>query len=110
MPSPVQDAVPQGVPVTWYRQPPTPSHMPSRPQALPVSAVHSLSGSVPTLTGRQSPSLAPVLAAEHALQAPVQVFSQQTPSTQLPDTQANAWVQAPPLATFGRQLPVAVLQ
>lgn len=84
--------------------------MPSRPQALLVSALHSLSGSVPTLTGRHKPSLAPVLAEAHALQPPAQAFSQHTPSTQLPDTQASACVQAPPVAILGRQVPVAVLQ
>jgi hypothetical protein len=71
---------------------------------------HSLSGSVPTFTPRQRPSLAPVLAAGHPLQLPVQVLSQQTPSTQLPDWQASAWVHAAPVAALARQLPVLVLQ
>jgi len=43
-----------------------------------------LSGSVPAVTGLQRPSDEPVRAAEQAMHAPLQAFSQQTPSTQDP--------------------------
>jgi hypothetical protein len=82
VPSPEHEALPQAVPVTWKRQAPTPSHVPSRPHALFVSTAHSASGSVPALTARHRPSLAPVFVVEHAWHVPVHALSQHTPSTQ----------------------------
>jgi hypothetical protein len=58
--------------------------VPSKPQLSVDSAMHSLPGSVPAVTGRHRPSAAPVIAPAHALQLPVHAVSQHTPSTQLP--------------------------
>ena len=71
------------------------------------SASHSLSGSVPAVTGRQRPLAAPVLTFEQALQAAPQADSQQTPSTQLPDAHWLAAVHEPPLVWGAMQCPVA---
>jgi hypothetical protein len=53
---------------------------------------------VPAASAEQVPLVPPVLAAEHAVQAPAQAVLQQNPSTQLPDRQSVAAVQAVPLA------------
>src|SRR5580692_8486593 len=91
------------------RQAPAPSHMPSNPQLVCVSAAHSLSGSLPAVTGRQRPSAAPVLALAQALQRPAQAVSQQTPSTQNPLRQSVAALQRPPLPPSTRlSLPASV--
>ena len=79
---PVHDSVEHAVPAIHLRQAPAPSHMPSSPQLEASAAVHSLSGSLPAVMGRQRPSAAPVLVLAQALQRPVQAVSQQTPSTQ----------------------------
>jgi hypothetical protein len=58
-----------------------------------------LSGSVLTATLSQTPSAPPpFLAALHAWQAPVQTWSQHTPSTHLPLTHCVVDVQAAPFA------------
>jgi hypothetical protein len=69
------------------------------------SAAHSLSGSVPPVTGRQRPSAAPVLALEQALQRVAQVDSQQTPSTQSPLAHWLPALHAPPLVWGAMQCP-----
>ena len=71
------------------------------------SAAHSLSGSVPAVTGRQRPSAAPVLTFEQALQAAPQADSQQMPSTQLPVAHWLAAVHEPPLVWGAMQCPAA---
>jgi hypothetical protein len=58
--------------------------MPFSPQLAGVSCGHSLSGSVPIVTARQRPLVAPVFGLLHAKHEPVQSDSQQTPSTQKP--------------------------
>ena len=69
------------------------------------SAAHSLSGSVPPVTGRHRPLAAPVLALEQALQRSAQADSQQTPSTQSPLAHWLAAVHAPPLVCGAMQYP-----
>jgi hypothetical protein len=70
------------MPVAHTRHAPAPSHIPSVPQVDGASCAHSSSGSVPFVTGRQRPSVAPVFPFEQALQLSVHADSQQTPSTQ----------------------------
>jgi len=63
-----------------------------------------LSGSVSIATLSQTPSApAPFLAALHARQAPVQTWSQHTPSTHWPLTHCDADVQAAPFALSATQ-------
>jgi hypothetical protein len=93
---PLQDSGTQVVPEVYRRQAPAPSHWPSSPQLSAVSAVHSSSGSVPPLTARQRPFVAPVFVLAQALQAPVHADSQQTLSTQLPVAHSTDAVQATP--------------
>lgn len=84
--APEQLGLPQNVPAPCIRQAPTPSHMPSLPQEFVESTPHSESGSVPATIGRHRPLLAPVFAVTHARHVPPQALSQQTPSTQMPET------------------------
>jgi len=54
---PVQVGDEHAVPLTYFRHPPLPSHVPSAPQvAAPLSA-HWPSGSAPAGTGLHTPSL-----------------------------------------------------
>ena len=69
-----------------------PSHLPRG---------HSSSGSVSAAMGPQDPSLPfPFFAALHAKHVVVQALLQQTPSTQYPEAQSDAPVQATPLGVF----------
>lgn len=96
----VHDELPHIVPETANRHPPIPSQVPSRPHGFAASAAHSPSISVPTLTGRQSPLVAPVFVLEQAMQRPGQLFSQQTPSTQADETHSLLVTQGLPAAAF----------
>jgi ribonuclease E len=58
----------------------------------------------PVVTLAQVPLAPPVLAAEQAVQAPVQAVLQQNPSTQAPVAHWLAAVQVPPVAFFGVQV------
>jgi hypothetical protein len=71
------------VPATWFRQPPLPSHVPSRPQVDSSDAGHWLEacGAPPAGTNVQIPGDPWTL---HAMHVPVQAVLQQTPSTQKP--------------------------
>src|SRR6187397_2549854 len=80
------------------RHAPAPLHIPSWPQVQAASCAHSLSGSVPPMTGAQVPSAPAVLLAAHALHAPLQAESQLTPSTQKPVLHSLAPPQAAPCA------------
>jgi len=62
-----------------------PSQAPLVPQLVAASSAHSWSGSLSAGTGAQTPSAAPVFAAEQASQIPTQAFWQQTPSVQKPE-------------------------
>jgi hypothetical protein len=70
------------------------------------SAAHSLSGSVPAVTGRQRPSATPVLTFAQALQRVAQADSQQTPSTQSPLAHWLAAEHDAPLVWGAMQCPV----
>jgi hypothetical protein len=68
---------------------------------LHLPSGHSSSGSVFVAMGPQDPSVPlPFFAALHAKQVVVQALLQQTPSTQYPETQSEAPVQATPLRVF----------
>ena len=94
----LQVELPQLLPATCNRHAPAPLHMPSCPQALPVSTAHSLSGSVPALIGRHFPSCPPVFKAEHAMQLPLHALSQQSPSTHDPEEHSLLVLQVVPFA------------
>src|SRR5688572_408768 len=86
----------QPVLVAYSAQAPAPSHKPfSRHTGEPLS-LHWFRGSVPAVTAAQVPSLAPVCAALHAMQVPVQLVLQQMPSTQNPLAQVAASVHTVP--------------
>ena len=78
--------------------------VPLDPQGPPVS-VHSVSGSVPALTGAQVPSDEPVLLWTHAWHCPLHGVLQQTLSTQLPDWHSEPRLHGWPLGRGGTQLP-----
>jgi hypothetical protein len=71
------------VPGTWLRQPPLPSHVPSRPQVDSSDARHwfDACGAPPAGTNVHVPGEPWTL---HAMHVPVQAVLQQTPSTQNP--------------------------
>jgi hypothetical protein len=71
------------VPATWFRQPPLPSHVPSRPQVDSFDVGHwfDACGAPPAGTNVQVPGDPWTLQAMHV---PVQAVLQQTPSTQNP--------------------------
>jgi hypothetical protein len=98
---PRQDSPTHVVPDCHLRQAPKPSHWPSSPQLDIASGVQLLLGSVPALTGRQRPSVAPVLAFAQALQVPPQADSQQTPSAQKPVAHAAELLQVAPCCLSG---------
>ena len=93
----LQLELPQPLPATCKRHAPAPLHMPSWPQTLTVSTAHSLSGSVPALTGKHWPLGSPVFALEQAMQLPPHALSQHAPSTQNPETHSLATLQVAPL-------------
>src|SRR5262245_32326561 len=92
---PLHIAGAHSVPAAYLRQAPWPSHIPSRLQLLTGSVAHSLSGSSLSGTSVQVPTLP---AMSHALQVPVQAVSQQTPSTQMPDSHCVRELHFCPLA------------
>ena len=77
---PLQFVSPQAMPDGASAQLLMPLQAPVRPQALPASAAHSLSGSLPTGTARHWPSTPALFEATQAWQLPWQAVSQQTPS------------------------------
>jgi hypothetical protein len=93
---PVHDSPTQVVPSIHRRHAPPPSQVPSWPQVEVASCMHSSSGSVPPMTGRQRPSAWVVLAPEQAMQPPPHAASQQTPSMQKPLAHSPAPPQAAP--------------
>jgi hypothetical protein len=101
---PVQLWTVHTVPDAYLRQAPIPSQVPSLPQVATASITHSLSGSVPTETGRHRPSGSPVRDAAQAAQRPAHADSQQTPSTQKADEHSPAAAQPAPFTFFGVQV------
>jgi hypothetical protein len=86
----------QVVPATWRRQPPLPSHLPSRPQVDALSAVQARMGSsAPAGTGAQLPARPLTL---QDWQLPQLAVSQQTPLVQKPLAHSLAAVQVRPSA------------
>jgi hypothetical protein len=81
--APVQVASTHEVPAVHFRQPPAPSHVPSRPHVEVDSAVHNMRGSGAAIDWNVQNPREPVML--HARHAPSHALSQQTPSTQNPD-------------------------
>jgi hypothetical protein len=76
---------------------PAPLQTPVVPHDEGAKSGHSASGSAPAATGPQTPSAPePFFVVEHATQLDVQAVSQQTPSTQKPETHSADPVQAAP--------------
>ena len=101
---PLPDAATHTVVASHCRQAPDPLQKPSVPQVDGAVAAHSLSGSVPPVTGLQSPFVWPVLALEHAWHAPPHADSQQTLSTQLPLLHSPPTAQVVPLGFWATQV------
>jgi hypothetical protein len=99
---PVHPAVWQAMPAGYFSQLPAPSQVPSVPQLDAPVSWHLPRGLVPRSAGMQLP-IVPWPA--QVRQSPVQALSQQTPSTQKPDLQSCAAVQASPLASVGPVVP-----
>src|SRR5262245_47634012 len=104
---PLHDWTTQVMPEAHLRQAPAPSHSPSFPQVDVASCMHSLSGSVPPVTGRQRPFAWPVFAFAHAIQPAPHAVSQQTPSAQKPLAQSAAVVQEAPFAAASAPASIA---
>jgi hypothetical protein len=109
---PLQEVVPVHVfpfaPKAHFR---APSQRPVAPHSVEPAA-HSLSGSVPVVTGAQVPLALPVLVARQDSQVPLQSASQQTPST-LEQAPLAHWAvdeHLSPGFNLGAQMLVAVLQ
>lgn len=79
----------QGVPAGWSSHAPAPSQAPVVPHVAAPCVAHSASGSLPSATGPQEPSLPdPLSSAVHASHDPSQGPSQHTPSTHAPPLQS----------------------
>ena len=93
---PWQVPPPQGVLSGYFRQPPMPSHRPSRPQVDASCLGHWLSsaGGMPAGTGAHMPALP---GTSHFWQVPLQALLQQTPSTQKPEPHSSAQLQRSPM-------------
>jgi hypothetical protein len=101
----------QTVPLACRRHLRAPSHMPSRPQVVALSALHSPSGSVLLRTGAHWPLGIPVALLRHDSHVPVQAAVQQIPllpliSAQAPLSQSPSRVQLSPLRFRQAVLPV----
>ena len=106
---PLQDTVPQPFVVGAERHLPPP-HMPSSPQVV-VPALHSLAGSVPSVTLLQVPSAdCPVSFARQETQVPLQALLQHTLSAQKPDKHSPPAAQAWPALFCAAQVLLVVSQ
>lgn len=92
------------VPLGHNAQAPAPLQTPEGPHVGAIVAAHSLSGSALLAMGPQTPSTPPsFFAAEHAWHSPVQLLSQQTPSTQFALRHSLLKMHALPSTFFGMQ-------
>jgi hypothetical protein len=98
-----QLATPHWVPAPHWRQAPAPSQNPSFPQLVAAEAAQSLRTSVPETAGWHCPTVPTPL---QVMQAPVQAFSQQTPSTQKPLWQSPLPPQVVPCASVAMHWPL----
>jgi hypothetical protein len=89
----VQAAAAHCVPLTYDRQPPLPSHVPSVPQLAAPWSLHWFSGSWPAGTVEQVP---PVPVSAHDMQLPAHAVLQQTPCAQKPLLHSGPAAQAAP--------------
>jgi hypothetical protein len=98
----LHESVPQTVFTAYLRQAPAPLHMPSSPQVVMPSSPHWPSGSMPSGTFLQVPSLP---ATAHDLQVPEQAAMQHRPWAQIVE---KHWSLAPHGAPIGfcPQLPL----
>lgn len=103
---PLQVAAEQLVPDGYNEHAPAPLQLPVWPHDDADEVAHSLSGSVLSAMAPQVPLLPPpFFAAEHASQTPPHDVLQHTPSTQLPELQLFAVLQAAPTVSFARHAP-----
>jgi len=91
----LHESEPHTVFIAYLRQAPAPLHCPSSPQVATPSSAHWPSGSIPSGTFLQVPSLP---ATAHDLQVPVQVVEQHLPCAQNVEKHSPS---APQLAPIG---------
>jgi hypothetical protein len=102
----LHESVPQVVLTAYLRQAPAPLHCPSSPQVVAPSSAHWPSGSIPSGTLRQVPSLP---ATAHDLHVPVQVAEQQRPCAQITELHSASSPQAAPSGFLPQLLLTQVL-
>jgi hypothetical protein len=90
---PLHMAAPHAVPAARSAQAP-PRHIPVCPQVCPLAAQTPWGSGVPSPTARHVPTLPPTL---QAVQAPLQVVSQQTPCAQWVELHSEPALHAWPL-------------
>jgi hypothetical protein len=107
---PVQLDAAHCVPLTYLRQAPAPSQVPSLPQVEAAAIGHcdATSGAVPAASGEQVPTLPAI---EHDTHVPVHAVLQQTLLTQCPDAQSvsRPEEQVPPTGILPQLMAVQVL-
>src|SRR4029079_1023190 len=102
----LQESAPHVVVAAYLRQAPAPLHCPSRPQVIAPSSAHWPSGSMPSGTFRQVPSLP---ATAHDLHVPVQVAEHQRPCAQSAELHSPSPPQAAPSGFLPQLLLTQVL-
>jgi len=107
---PVQVAAAHCVPLTYFRQAPAPSQVPSLPHVDADATRHCAAarGGSPAAIGEQVPTLP---ASEHDMQVPVQAALQQTLFTQWPEAQSvsSPDEQVPPTGILPQLMATQVL-
>jgi hypothetical protein len=98
----LHESIPQTVLTAYLRHAPAPLHMPSSPQVATPSLAHWPSGSMPSGTLRQVPSLP---ATAHDLQVPAQAPMQHRPWAQIVEKHSSSVPQGAPIGFFP-QLPL----
>jgi hypothetical protein len=97
----LHESIPQTVLTAYLRQAPAPLHMPSSPQVDAPASLHWPSGSMPSGTFLQVPSL-PATAQD--LHVPEQAAMQQRPCAQIVEKHSSSTPQGAPIGFFP-QLP-----
>ena len=97
----LHESVPHTVLTAYLRHAPAPLHCPSSPQVAMPSSAHWPSGSMPSGTFRQVPSLP---ATAHDLHVPEQAAMQQRPCAQIVEKHSSLFPQGAPIGFFP-QLP-----
>ena len=102
----MHESVPQTVPAAYLRHAPAPSHCPSRPQVAAVASLHWPSGSMPSGTFLQVPSLP---ATAHDLHVPAQALMQHFPCAQNVELHSASAPQLAPIGFLPQLPPTQVL-